>query len=105
MCLFPAKQTQSWTNTRHTTKSFEIGTQNGSVYTAYTTSLGRLPFNVFTSVRENHPGKKTKNFPGKFLLLKMSHLFFFFFYTTVTLSTEESNFYKGMTTNEEKWHS
>lgn len=66
---------------------------------AYTTSLGRLPFNVFTSVRENPSGKKTKDFPGKFLLPKMSHLFFFF-YTTVTLSTEERNFYKGMTMNE-----
>lgn len=66
---------------------------------AYTTSVGRLPFNVFTSVRENPSGKKTKDFPGKFLLVKMSHLFFFF-YTTVTLSTEERNFYKGMTINE-----
>lgn len=46
---------------------------------AYTTSLGRLPFNVFISVRENPSGKKTKDFPGKFPMVKMSHPFFFFF--------------------------
>lgn len=79
ICLFPAKQIQSWTNTRHTTKSSEIGTQNGSVYTSVHNVVRKTSLQCVHKRKRKSPWQKDKGFSWEISLAENVPPFFFFF--------------------------